>query len=183
MGKYNKIETAYFAGGCFWCLEAVFLRMKGIASVVSGFAGGAKDNPTYDDVATGRTGHAETVKIEYDQTIITYEDLLSIYFFIHDPTLLNRQGNDIGTQYRSAVFYANEEQKAAAEKFITELKDSGKYKKPIVTEVKPLVKFYLAEKNHTHYFENNLSDPYCAFVIAPKVEKFKNTFKKFYKEI
>lgn len=182
MGKYNKNQTAYFAGGCFWCLDAVFSRVKGVGSCISGYAGGTKENPTYEDVGTGKTGYAETEKIEYDKTVISYEDLLSIFFYIHHPSDLNRQGHDIGTQYRSAIFYDDDEQKEAAEKYIAELKASGKFEKPIVTEVKPLKKFYEAEEYHQRYFEHNLNEPYCAFVIVPKLEKFKAAFKKFYKE-
>ena len=182
MGKYNKIETAYFAGGCFWCLEAVFSRVKGVVSCVSGYAGGELAKPTYEEVSTGKTGYAETEKIEYDKTIIAYDDLLSIFFYIHNPTELNRQGHDIGAQYRSAIFYDDDEQKTGAEKFLDGLKASGKFEKSIVTEVRPLKRFYAAEEFHEKYFERNLNDPYCAFVIAPKLEKFKAAFKKFYKE-
>jgi len=182
MSKYNKMETAYFAGGCFWCLDAVFRRVAGVSACISGYAGGTKESPSYEEVSAGETGYAETVKLEYDRTVIAYDDLLSIFFYIHNPTELNRQGHDIGAQYRSIVFYADPEQKKAAEKIIETLKASGEYDKPIVTEVRPLNQFYSAEDYHQDYFEHNLSDPYCAFVIAPKVEKFKAAFKKFYKE-
>ena len=182
MGKYNKVQTAYFAGGCFWCLEAVFSRTKGVAACVSGYAGGELAEPTYEEVSQQKTGHAETVRVEYDQTAISYDDLLSIFFYIHDPTDLNRQGKGVRSQYRSAIFYDSDEQKALAEAFVEKIRALGVYDKPVVTEVKPIVKFYEAEGYHQQYFENNLNDPYCAFVIAPKLEKFKETFKKFYKE-
>jgi peptide-methionine (S)-S-oxide reductase len=181
MGKYNRNDTAYFAGGCFWCLEAVFMRTKGVASCVSGYAGGERVEPTYEEVNKGKTGHAETVKLEYDKTQISYDDLLAIYFFVHDPTDLNRQGKGVRTQYRSVIFYDNEEQKAAAEKFIAKLNAEGAFPKPVMTEVKPLKKFYLADEAQQEYFDHNLSDPYCAFVIVPKLEKFEKKFKEFFK--
>jgi peptide-methionine (S)-S-oxide reductase len=182
MGKYNKIEAAYFAGGCFWCLEAVFMRTKGVISSVSGYAGGVTDDPTYGEVSKGKTGHAETVKLEYDQTKISYKDLLSIFFFAHDPTGLDHQGKGVRTQYRSIIFYENNEQKAAAEEFVKRLKIEGPYTRPIVTEIKPLVRFFGAEEDQQQYFERNLDDPYCAFVIVPKLEKFKKIFKRFYEQ-
>jgi peptide-methionine (S)-S-oxide reductase len=181
MDQNKKIETAYFSGGCFWCLEAIFVRVKGVISSVSGFAGGEKENPTYEEVSSGTTGHAETVKIEFDPAQISYDDLLSIFFYIHDPTSLNRQGDDVGTQYRSAIFYADEAQKNTAEGFVASLAKEQTYKKPIVTEITPLKKFYRAEEYHQHYFEKNPNESYCTFVVAPKVEKFKKTFKKFYR--
>ena len=182
MGKYNKIETAYFAGGCFWCLEAVFTRTKGVVSCVSGYAGGEFAEPTYEEVSKGKTGHAETVKLEYDKTLISYKDLLSIFFFAHDPTDLGRQGKGVRTQYRSVIFYENDEQKAEAEAFVKRLKMDGSNARPIVTEIRPLKKFYWAEEAQQRYFEHNLDDPYCSFVIVPKLEKFKKIFKRFYKE-
>jgi len=181
MGKYNKNDTAYFAGGCFWCLEAVFARTKGVISCVSGFAGGSFAEPTYEEVSKGKTGHAETVKVEFDKTQISYNDLLAIFFFVHDPTELDHQGRGVRMQYRSMVFYNNEEQKNEAEKFIAKLKVDAAYPKPIMTEVAPLKKFYRADELHQNYFDHNLEDPYCAFVIAPKLERFKTKFKKFYK--
>lgn len=182
MGRYNKMETAYFAGGCFWCLEAIFSRTKGVVSCVSGYAGGEQADPTYDKVSKGKTDHAETVKLEFDKAKISFDDLLAIFFFIHDPTDLSRQGKGLRMQYRSIVFYENDEQKSQAEAFVAKLKASSAYPKPIVTEVKPLNKFYWAEDDEQKYFENNLSDPYCAFVIAPKLENFEKKFKKFYKD-
>jgi peptide-methionine (S)-S-oxide reductase len=180
MADDKKIETTYLAGGCFWCLEAVFLRVKGVVSSVSGYAGGDKADPTYEEVSSGATGHAETVKIEFDPALISYGDLLSIFFYIHDPTSVNRQGNDVGTQYRSAIFYENDGQKKSATDFVDALKRESAYKKPIVTEIKKLEKFYPAEDYHQRYFEKNPDKAYCALVIAPKVEKFKAAFKKFY---
>ena len=182
MDQNKKIETAYFSGGCFWCLEAVFVRIKGVLSSVSGFAGGDKESPTYEEVSSGKTGHAETVKVEFDPAQISYEDLLAVFFYIHDPTSLNRQGDDVGAQYRSAIFYADEAQKKIAEDFVFALAKEKAYKKPVVTEIKPLKKFYQAEEYHQHYFEKNPNESYCAFVVAPKVEKFKAAFKKFYRD-
>ena len=181
MDQNKKIETAYFSGGCFWCLEAVFTRVKGVVSSVSGFAGGEKENPSYEDVSSGTTGHAETVKIGFDPALISYKDLLSVFFYIHDPTSLNRQGDDVGTQYRSAIFYADEAQKKIADDFVSSLASEKTYKKPIVTEIMPLKKFYQAEEYHQHYFEKNPNESYCTLVIAPKVEKLKAAFKKFYR--
>jgi len=180
MTQENKTKTAYLAGGCFWCLEAVFLRVKGVLSSVSGYAGGQTPEPTYEEVSTGMTGYAETVKLEYDPAVIAYDDLLSIFFYVHDPTSLNRQGNDAGTQYRSTVFYETEAQKTAAEEFIASRQASGEYKKPIVTTIEPLVKFYRAEEYHQRYFEKNPDKAYCQLVIVPKVEKFKAAYKKFF---
>lgn len=181
--KINKdgTKTAVFGGGCFWCMEAVFVRIKGVVSVVSGYAGGNKKNPTYDEVSGGETGHAETVKIEYDPKIISYDDLLTILFYAHDPTSLNRQGNDIGEQYRSIILYVDADQKEAAEKFIAELEKSKAYDKPIVTEIKPLIDFYDAEEYHQKYFEKNPHQPYCQIVIAPKMESLKKRFEKLLK--
>ena len=182
MENNNKIETIYLAGGCFWCLEAVFLRVRGVLSSVSGYAGGDKENPTYEEVSGGTTGHAETTKIEFDPAQISYEDLLSIFFYIIDPTSVNRQGNDAGTQYRSVIFYENEAQKKIAAAFINKLSQEKVYKKPIATEILPLNKFYQAEDYHQRYFEKNPDKAYCQMVVAPKVEKFKAAFKKFYQE-
>lgn len=166
----NK-EIATLAGGCFWCLEAVYLQLKGIEKVVSGYAGGKVANPTYNQVCGGRTGHAEVVQITFDPQIVSFEDLLKVFFTIHDPTTLNRQGYDVGTQYRSAIFYHNPAQKAAAEKVIAELNQAQLWDAPIVTEVSPLDIFYPAEDYHQRYFENNPNQPYCRAVVAPKVSK------------
>lgn len=172
----DKLKIATLAGGCFWCLEAVFEDLKGVHSVVSGYAGGTVPNPTYKQVCTGATGHAEVVQIEYDPDVVSYENLLNVFFAIHDPTTLNRQGADVGTQYRSAIFYHNPEQKAAAEQKIAEFSKTGPWDNPIVTEVAPLVEFYQAEDYHQEYFANNANQPYCQAVVAPKVAKFRKQF-------
>lgn len=172
----NNKEIAIFGGGCFWCTEAIFERLKGVISVESGYAGGNKNNPNYEDVSGGGTGHAEAIRIEFDPEKISYEDLLTVFFFTHDPTTLNRQGADIGTQYRSAVFYSDDNQKVKVEQFIKELENNKAYEKPIVTEIKPLANFYPAEKYHQKYYEKNKSAPYCEIVIAPKLEKLEKRF-------
>ncbi|MFX0054759.1 MAG: peptide-methionine (S)-S-oxide reductase MsrA [Promethearchaeota archaeon] len=171
------METATFAAGCFWCVEAVFQQLRGVASVVSGYTGGHTDNPTYKDVLTGKTGHAEACQIEFDSEQITYEDLLEVFFETHDPTTLNRQGNDIGTQYRSAIFYHNDAQKKAAEQFKSKVDESGDWKNPVVTEIVPFTKFYRAEDYHQNYYKNNPSQQYCRYVIRPKLDKFEKVFK------
>ena len=160
---------AVFGGGCFWCLDAIFRRVKGIKKVTVGYAGGRRPNPTYEQVCTGVTGHAEVVEIEYDENVISYDELLDIFFDIHDPTQLNRQGNDIGTQYRSIILYLDEDQKQKALKKIEDLKRKGI---DVVTEVKRLEKLYKAEDYHQNYYENNPSNPYCIYVITPKLQKF-----------
>jgi peptide-methionine (S)-S-oxide reductase len=170
------MEKATFGGGCFWCVEAVFEKMKGVRSVVSGYAGGHVENPTYQQVTTGKTGHAEVAQIEYDPDEISYEELLEIFFKTHDPTTLNRQGNDVGTQYRSIILYHNEEQKKIAEKAKAKLEESGEYQKPIVTEIKLLDTFYEAEDYHQDYYKNNPNQAYCRIVIAPKLEKAEKKF-------
>ena len=177
MNKTEKMMKATFGSGCFWCTEAVFELVNGVQSVVSGYAGGTTENPTYEEICTGSTGHAEVVQITYDNEIISYEELLEIFWKTHDPTSLNRQGNDVGTQYRSGIFYHNEEQKQLAENYKTELVKSGAWDKPIVTEVVPLATFYKAEDYHQDYYEKNPNQGYCAFVIAPKIEKFEKVFK------
>lgn len=168
--------VATLAGGCFWCLEAVYDELKGVKRVLSGYAGGDVPKPTYEQVCTGNTGHAEVVQIEYDPEIVSYRDLLEVFFTIHDPTQLNRQGADVGTQYRSAIFYHNEEQKRAAEEIIAELEEEEVYSKPIVTEVSPLDTFYPAEDYHQDYYANNPTQPYCMVVVAPKLAKFRKKF-------
>lgn len=172
----DKLKTATLAGGCFWCLEAVFEDLKGVQSVVSGYAGGTVPDPTYKQVCTGATGHAEVVQIKYDPDVVSYDDLLNVFFAIHDPTTLNRQGADVGTQYRSAIFYHTAEQKEAAEQKIAEFYQTGPWDNPIVTEVAPLDEFYLAEDYHQEYFANNANQPYCQAVVAPKVAKFRKQF-------
>lgn len=171
-------EIATFGTGCFWCTEAVLESLDGVKKVVSGYSGGQVANPSYEAVCTGRTGHAECVEVTYDPKVISYTDLLEAFFRSHDPTSLNRQGNDVGTQYRSVIFYHNEEQKKLAEEAKTELDKSGAYGKPIVTEITKAVKFYQAEDYHQNYFANNPDQGYCAFVIAPKLDKFKKVFKE-----
>jgi peptide-methionine (S)-S-oxide reductase len=169
-------EQATLAGGCFWCLEAVYDQLRGVESVQSGYAGGRRPNPTYEQVCTGTTGHAEVVQIKYDPQQITYRDLLDVFFTIHDPTTLNRQGGDVGTQYRSAIFYHDEEQKRVAEEKIRELEAEQTWHDPIVTEIEPLAVFYPAEEYHRDYFERNPAQGYCSVVIAPKVAKARKQF-------
>lgn len=169
----NKTEMATLGGGCFWCLEAVFQDLKGVERVVSGYAGGTVSNPSYEDVCTGRTGHAEVVQVTYDPAMLAYRDLLQVFFAIHDPTTLNRQGADSGTQYRSAVFAHDAEQEAVAREVIADLDKSGVWDSPIVTEVTPLTAFYPAEGYHQEFFRRNPAQSYCRVVIAPKVAKFR----------
>lgn len=168
---------ATFGGGCFWCTEAVFEHVEGVSSVQSGYMGGKRDNPTYEQVCTGTTGHAEVIEIEYDPEKVSYVDLLSVFFQTHDPTTLNRQGNDIGTQYRSVVFYHDSKQKAAVLDMMSELEKSNVYKNPIVTQVEPVQKFWAAEDYHDSYFRQNPQNPYCQVVIAPKVQAFLKEYK------
>ncbi len=169
-------QVATLAGGCFWCLEAVFDELKGVESVESGYTGGQSPNPTYAQVCDGDTGHAEAVQVMFDPQVLSYHDLLTVFFAIHDPTTLNRQGKDVGTQYRSAIFYHDEEQKKAAEQVIQEMADASIWDNPIVTEVTPFDKFHLAEETHQEYFAHNSFQPYCRVVIAPKVSKFRKQF-------
>lgn len=169
-------QTAILAGGCFWCLEAVFDDLKGVESVESGYSGGHVPNPTYKQVCSDTTGHAEVVRVTFDPSVITYRDLLKVFFAIHDPTTLNRQGNDIGTSYRSAIFYLDDEQKRVAEEVIAELTAAQIWPNPIVTEVTPFDAFYLAEDYHQEYFAKNPFQPYCMAVVAPKVTKFRKQF-------
>ncbi len=169
----NRFEVATLAGGCFWCLEAVFDDVKGIQSVESGYAGGSKANPSYREVCTGMTGHAEAVRITFDPQVISFREILNVFFAIHDPTTLNRQGADVGTQYRSAIFYHNDEQKRMATELIAELNSQKIWDHPIVTEVAPFNNFYVAEDYHQEYFANNPNQPYCQAVVAPKVAKFR----------
>ncbi len=173
----ETIDTITLAGGCFWCVEAVYLRMKGVQSSVSGYSNGTVKNPTYKEVCTGTTGHAEVIQITFDKTQTSLEDILAVFFAVHDPTTLNRQGDDVGTQYRSAVFYRNEEQKQAAENAIKKLTEEQVYPNKIVTEVTPLANFYKAEDYHQDYYANNPQNPYCQVVARAKVEKFEKLFK------
>jgi len=176
MSQDAKSNVAVFGGGCFWCTEAVFDELGGVKSVVSGYAGGSTKNPTYEEVCGGRTGHAEVIKIDFDPTEIAFKDLLTVFFATHDPTTLNRQGNDVGTQYRSAILYANEEQKREAEALIKELNDSKAFGKPVVTTVEPLGEFYEAEDYHQKYYANNPYQPYCQYMIPPKLNKLHKQF-------
>jgi peptide-methionine (S)-S-oxide reductase len=173
----KNIKTAVFGGGCFWCLEAAFLNIKGVENIFSGYAGGKKENPTYEEVSSGKTGHAEVIKIEYDSKIISYEDLLDIFFAIHDPTTPDRQGVDTGTQYHSIILYENDEQEKLIRKKIEEINQKKIYFNSIVTQVSPLQKFYLAETYHQRYFEKNPDAAYCQVVINPKISKLKEKFK------
>jgi peptide-methionine (S)-S-oxide reductase len=172
------LEKATFGAGCFWCVEAVFQRLAGVESVVSGYAGGHTQNPTYRDVCSGTTGHAEVAQITYDPAVVSFTDLLKAFFETHDPTQLNRQGNDVGTQYRSAIFYHDDEQKKLSEEFKKQLDASGTWPAPIVTEIVPLKEFYPAEDYHQNYFNDNPSQPYCSFLIKPKLDKFTKAFKE-----
>ena len=174
--RTTVLSTATFAGGCFWCLEAVFLQLKGVDGAKSGYAGGKRPNPTYEQVCTGVTGHAEVVQVTYDPEVITYNDLLDVFFTIHDPTTLNRQGADSGTQYRSAIFFESPEQQVEAQRKIGDLVAEHVWDDPIVTDVTPLTTFYPAENYHDDYFARNQSNPYCAAVIAPKVAKARKYF-------
>lgn len=165
------METATFAGGCFWCTEAIFQRLKGITSVASGYSGGALENPNYEAVSEGTTGHAEAVQVEFDPNIISYEKLVEIFFHLVDPTTLNQQGNDVGTQYRSVIFYHSDTQKDSAEKVKKQIEDEHIYDKPIVTDIVPFEKFYKAEDYHQNYYNNNKEGGYCRVVIDPKIKK------------
>ena len=172
----GTIEHASLAGGCFWCLEAVYLELKGVSGVQSGYAGGKRPNPTYEQVCSGATGHAEVVRVSFDPEIVTYKELLDIFFTIHDPTTLNRQGGDVGTQYRSAVFFESPEQERIARETIAEFNAAKVWDDPIVTDVSPLEKFWPAEDYHNNYFALNPQNPYCSVVIAPKVAKARKLF-------
>lgn len=174
--RANRTEVATLAGGCFWCIEAVFNDLRGVQQALSGYAGGNVANPSYRQVCTGMTGHAEVVQITYDPNEVSFRDLLHIFFTIHDPTTLNRQGADVGTQYRSAIFYHSPEQKAIAQQVIAELNAERLWDAPIVTEVAPFDQFYVAEDYHQRYFENNPQQAYCRAVVAPKVAKFRKQY-------
>lgn len=172
-----KIDTITFGNGCFWCTEAIFQQLKGVLKVTSGYSGGHVENPTYEQVCQKNTGHAEVIQIEYDPSIISYDELLEVFWQTHDPTTLNRQGNDVGPQYRSVIFYRDNEEKEKAERYKSELDKSGAFDKPIVTAVEPFKNFYPAENYHQNYYYENGSQPYCMFVIRPKLEKFEKVFK------
>ncbi|MGD1007481.1 MAG: peptide-methionine (S)-S-oxide reductase MsrA [Ignavibacteriaceae bacterium] len=173
----TKLDIATFGSGCFWCTETIFDGLKGVHSVVSGYSGGNIPNPSYEAVCSGKTGHAEVCQITYDPQIISYDELLEIFWKTHNPTTLNQQGNDIGTQYRSVIYYHNEEQKKKAEHYKDELNKTGAWNNPVVTEITVFSKFYKAEEYHQHYFARNPYQGYCSFIIAPKVEKFRKVFK------
>lgn len=176
MAETERLETATLAGGCFWCLEAVYDEIEGVEDVTSGYAGGSTPNPTYEQVCSGRTGHAEVVQIEFDPGVISFGEILDVFFTIHDPTTLNQQGNDVGTQYRSAIFYHSPEQEQIARKKIAELEAAKLWNAPIVTEVVPITAFYPAEEYHQEYFSRNPYQPYCQIVVAPKVAKARKKF-------
>lgn len=174
----SNTEIAVFGAGCFWCVEAVFQEVNGVISVESGYTGGTYDNPTYKEISTGKTGHAEVARITFDSDVVSFETLLAVFFKTHNPTTLNVQGADRGTQYRSAIFYTTENQKETAERIITELNLEKAYPNPIVTEVTPLTKFWVAENYHQDYYKNNPNQGYCQYVIQPKLEKFRKVFKE-----
>jgi len=178
MSMQTQFETATLAGGCFWCTEAIFMRLKGITAVVPGYAASKVENPSYEEVCTGRTGAAEAIQLTYDPSVISYEKLLDIFWHVHDPTTLNRQGNDVGPQYRSAIFYHTDEQKRIALASKAALEQSGTYKKPVVTEIAPFTNFYPAEDYHLEYYDSNRYQPYCMVVIDPKVQKLLKEYKK-----
>lgn len=175
--KKANLETITLGGGCYWCVEAVYEQLDGVKSVVSGFSGGKVANPTYEEVCTGETGHAEVVQITYDKNVTDINEIFKVFFTVHDPTTLNRQGADVGTQYRSVIFYKNEEQKKAAQSIIADLNKAKVYSNPIVTKVEPFKVFYKAEDYHQNYYANNKNQPYCKMVIQPKLEKFEKVFK------
>jgi peptide-methionine (S)-S-oxide reductase len=172
-----QTDTATFGTGCFWCTEAVFQELKGVLKVTSGYSGGTVKNPSYEEVCSGETGHAECLQIIYDPKVISFDELLEVFWEAHDPTTLNRQGNDVGTQYRSVIFYHNENQKKKAEEYKLKLDKSGAYNNPIVTEITSFTQFYAAENYHQDYYRLHGNQPYCSFVIRPKVEKFEKVFK------
>ncbi|MDH5366279.1 MAG: peptide-methionine (S)-S-oxide reductase MsrA [Cyclobacteriaceae bacterium] len=178
MNKNKNLKEVTFGAGCFWCIEAVFEELKGVVSVESGYSGGAVENPTYNQIGTGTTGHAEVARIVYDADIINFKELLEVFWQTHDPTTLNRQGNDVGTQYRSVVFYHDKSQKEQAEHYKDELNKSGAFSKTIVTEISPLINYYKAENYHQNYYSLNPNQGYCQYVIAPKMEKFRKAFKE-----
>ena len=172
----NNLETATLAAGCFWCVEAVFDDLQGVEDVVSGYSGGHTENPSYQEVCSETTGHAEVIQIKFNPNEISFKEILQVFFAVHDPTTLNRQGNDVGTSYRSAIFYHSDEQKRVAEEVIKEVTEGGVYDNQIVTQVAPFDKFYVAENYHQDYFANNPNQPYCAAIVAPKVSKFRKKF-------
>lgn len=177
MTEKRRLELATFGAGCFWCVEAIFQRVEGVEKVVSGYAGGHIKDPSYNEVCQGTTGHAEVCQLSFDPAVVSFKELLEVFWQTHDPTTLNRQGNDVGTQYRSSIFFHSEEQKELAEKYKQKLDEAGVYADKIVTEIVPYDKMYVAEDYHQNYFNQNGSQPYCSFVIQPKIEKFQKVFK------
>lgn len=175
--KIVKYETATLGGGCFWCTEAIYLNLKGVYKVLPGYSGGKVKNPSYAEVCNGNTGHAEVVQITFNPDEISFSEILEVFFTVHDPTTLNRQGNDIGTQYRSVIFYHDAIQKGIAERVVRKLNEDKVFKNPVVTEISPYTTFYVAEDYHLNYFNRNKNQPYCQFIIAPKIEKFHKVFK------
>lgn len=173
----SNLETITLGGGCYWCIEAIFENLTGVKTVVSGFSGGKTTNPSYEEVCSGKTGHAEVVQITYDKTISNLDEILKVFFTVHDPTTLNRQGADVGTQYRSVIFYRNEAQRKTAQEIINALNAAKAYNNPIVTKIEPFTKFYDAEEYHQDYYQENKNKPYCRMVIQPKLEKFEKIFK------
>lgn len=171
-----QTDTATFGGGCFWCIEAIFQQMRGVKSVASGYSGGARPDPSYEQVCSGATGHAEVVQVVFNPAEVSYDELLEVFWSVHDPTTLNRQGADVGTQYRSVIFYHSEEQRRLAEGYKEKLNASGTWSDPVVTEISPIRGFYIAEKYHQNYYNDNGGQPYCTMVIRPKVEKFRKVF-------
>ncbi|MEO6290545.1 MAG: peptide-methionine (S)-S-oxide reductase MsrA [Ginsengibacter sp.] len=182
MTEIKNIETAIFGNGCFWCTEAVFQQLEGVEKVTSGYSGGHVENPTYEQVCDKQTGHAEVLKIDYDPSKISFNKLLEVFWGTHDPTTPDRQGNDVGPQYRSVIFYGNEEQKDQAENYKAELDKSGAFDKPVVTAIEPLTNYYAAENYHQDYYKNHDSQPYCYFVIKPKMDKLKKVFADLLKQ-
>ncbi len=172
------IKEATFGAGCFWCVEACFIDLKGVESVQSGYSGGIVNNPTYEQVCDGKTGHAEVVRVQFDDRLISFEELLEAFWFVHDPTQLNKQGNDVGTQYRSVVFHHDDEQKDAALKYKQKLNEENVYENPVVTEISPLINYFPAEDYHENYFELNPENAYCQAIVRPKVEKFRKVFAR-----
>tara|TARA_B100000900_G_C20551886_1_gene705080 strand:+ start:137 stop:697 length:561 start_codon:yes stop_codon:yes gene_type:complete len=180
LNKIKKmIKLAYFAGGCFWCTECIFQQIKGVVQVTPGYMGGNIKNPTYGDVCNGNTGHTETIKVTYDHDLVSFVELLEIFFLTHDPTTINRQGNDVGSQYRSAVFFNNMEEKLQIEDCINRIQTEGIFDNPIVTEINTKCPFYPAEIEHHEYYNKNKEHPYCQFIITPKIKKFKSIFKQY----
>lgn len=178
----NNLETATFGGGCFWCTEAIFKRLKGVEGVVSGYAGGTRKDPTYEQVSTGVTGHAEVVQIDFDPSIVSYKILLEIFFHLHDPTTLNRQGADEGSQYRSVIFYHSDLQRDEAELMRDEVADSGEYIDPIVTQIVPFEHFYTAEEYHQNFYDTNPNQGYCSYIVSPKLKKLLSKYSQFVKD-